>query len=103
MLKTLEKFDTTAAGDLDIRLIRDLSGCDYIKERRNVLFLGRSGVGKTHLATALGVAACKNNYRTRFVFIGHMEQGLSLNDPLSPSTTSNARGDQFSVSTGGQF
>jgi len=67
LLKTLEEFDFNAAGDLDIRLIRDLSGCDYIKERRNVIFLGRSGVGKTHLATALGVAACKNNYRTRFV------------------------------------
>jgi DNA replication protein DnaC len=44
-----------------------LSGCDYIKERRNIIFLGRSGTGKTHLATALGVEACKKNYRTRFV------------------------------------
>ena len=67
LLKTLEEFDFDAASDLDIRLIRDLSGCEYIKERRNVIFLGRSGVGKTHLATALGVDACKNNYRTRFV------------------------------------
>ncbi len=67
LLKTLEEFDFNAAHDLDIRLIRDLSGCDYIKERRNVIFLGRSGVGKTHLATALGVDACKNNYRTRFI------------------------------------
>ncbi|MCK4623049.1 MAG: IS21-like element helper ATPase IstB [Desulfuromonadales bacterium] len=67
LLKTLEGFDFNAVDGLDIRLIRDLSGCDYIKERRNVIFLGRSGAGKTHLATALGVDACKNNYRTRFV------------------------------------
>lgn len=67
LLKTLEEFDFNAVDGLDIRLIRDLSGCDYIKERRNIIFLGRSGAGKTHLATALGVDACKSNYRTRFI------------------------------------
>jgi len=67
LLKTMEGFDFGIVPDLDIRLIRDLSGCDYIKERRNIIFLGRSGTGKTHLATALGVDACRNNYRTRFV------------------------------------
>ncbi len=67
LLKILEGFDYNAAPGIDIRLIRELSGCDYIKERRNIIFLGRSGTGKTHLSTALGVEACKNNYRTRFV------------------------------------
>lgn len=67
LLKTLEEFDFEAVADLDLRLIRDLSECDYIKERRNILFLGRSGTGKTHLATALGVEACRHNYRTKFV------------------------------------
>jgi DNA replication protein DnaC len=67
LLKTMEGFDLTAASDLDIRVLRELSACDYIRERRNVIFLGRSGTGKTHLATALGVEACKHNYRTRFV------------------------------------
>lgn len=67
LVKTMEGFDFGVAPGLDIRLVRELSGCDYIKERRNIIFLGRSGAGKTHLATALGVEACKNNYRTRFV------------------------------------
>jgi len=67
LVKTMEGFDFKEVPDLDIRLVRELSGCDYIKERRNVIFMGRSGVGKTHLTTALGVEACKNNYRTRFV------------------------------------
>lgn len=67
LLKTLESFDFSAVPDLDIRLIRELTECEYIKEHRNVIFLGRSGAGKTHLATALGVEACRNNYRTRFV------------------------------------
>ena len=67
LVKTLEGFDFSMVDGLDIRLVRDLSGCDYIKERRNIIFLGRSGTGKTHLATALGIEACKNNFRTRFV------------------------------------
>ncbi|MDD5170834.1 MAG: IS21-like element helper ATPase IstB [Syntrophales bacterium] len=67
LMKTLETFDPAAAPDLDIRLLRDLAGVGYIQERRNVIFLGRSGTGKTHMATALGIEACKNNFRTRFV------------------------------------
>jgi DNA replication protein DnaC len=67
LMKTLETFDPSAAPDLDIRLLRDLAGGGYIQERRNVIFLGRSGTGKTHMATALGIEACKNNFRTRFV------------------------------------
>jgi DNA replication protein DnaC len=67
LLKPLETFDLAAVPDLDIRLFRELTGCTYIQERRNVIFLGRSGTGKTHMATALGIEACKNNFRTRFV------------------------------------
>lgn len=67
LLKTLEGFDFATVPDLDIRVIRELAGCEYIKEHRNVIFLGRSGTGKTHLTTALGIEACRNNYRTRFI------------------------------------
>lgn len=67
LLKPLETFDPGAVPDLDLRLFRELAGCGYIQERRNVIFLGRSGTGKTHMATALAIEACKNNFRTRFV------------------------------------
>lgn len=67
LLKSMESFDLAAVPELDIRLFRDLAGSDFIKERKNVIFLGRSGTGKTHMATALGIEACRNNYRTRFV------------------------------------
>jgi DNA replication protein DnaC len=67
LLKPLETFDPSAAPALDIRLLRELAGCRYIQEHRNVIFLGGSGRGKTHMATALGIEACKNNFRTRFV------------------------------------
>ncbi len=62
----METFDLAAVPELDIRLLRDLAGSGYIREQRNVNFLGRSGAGKTHMATALGIEACKNNFRTRF-------------------------------------
>lgn len=67
LVKTMEGFNFSDVPDLDLRLIRELAKCDYIKERRNIIFLGRSGTGKTHLTTALGVEACKNNFRTHFV------------------------------------
>ncbi len=67
LLKPLEAFNFEAAGDLDVRLIKELSNSEYIKKARNIIFLGKSGTGKTHLATALGMEACKNGIRTRFV------------------------------------
>ncbi|MEJ5365562.1 MAG: IS21-like element helper ATPase IstB [Desulfosoma sp.] len=67
LLKPLESFDFEAVPDLDMRLFRDLVEGEYVQQRRNVIFLGRSGTGKTHMATALGMEACRKNYRTRFV------------------------------------
>jgi len=67
LLKPLETFEFEAAPDLDARLIKELSSGAYIKNKQNVIFLGKSGTGKTHLATALGMEACDVGIRTRFV------------------------------------
>lgn len=67
LLKPLETFNFDAAPDLDARLIRELSSCEYVKKNRNIIFMGKSGTGKTHLATGLGMEACKQGVRTRFV------------------------------------
>jgi len=67
LLKPIETFDLTATPELDIRLFRELAEGGFIKEHRNVILLGRSGAGKTHMAIALGIEACRNNFRTRFV------------------------------------
>ncbi len=66
LMKTMEGFDLDAAPDLDRRLVRDLMGGSYIQERKNVIFVGKTGTGKTHLATALGLEACRQGVRTRF-------------------------------------
>jgi len=67
LLKPLETFDFGAAPELDARLIKELSDCQYVDKPRNIIFLGKSGTGKTHLATGLGMEACKQGIRTRFV------------------------------------
>ena len=67
LIKPIEAFELDAVPELDIRLFRELAGCGYVQERKNIIFLGRSGTGKTHMATALGIEACKNNCRTRFI------------------------------------
>lgn len=67
LIKTLESFDCSAAPGLDMRLLRELEGGDYIREHRNIILLGNSGTGKTHLATGLGIAACRQGITTRFV------------------------------------
>jgi DNA replication protein DnaC len=67
LLKTLETFDQQAALGLDKRLLHKLTSGEYISQHRNVIFLGKSGTGKTHLATALGVEACRQGINTRFV------------------------------------
>ncbi len=46
--------------------ILHLAECNYVREGRNVIALGNSGTGKTHVATGLGVAACQRGLRVRF-------------------------------------
>jgi DNA replication protein DnaC len=67
LIKTLESFDHEAAVGLDLRLLREMATGDYIKKHRNIIFMGRSGTGKSHLATALGIEACRQDIRTRFI------------------------------------
>ena len=67
LLKPLEAFDFESAPDIDVRLIKELSTGEFINDKRNIIFLGKSGTGKTHLATALGMEACDLGIRTRFV------------------------------------
>lgn len=66
-LKPLELFDFDSAPTLDRRLVRELVEGEYLAEHRNIILLGKSGTGKTHLATALGIEACRQNHRVRFV------------------------------------
>ncbi len=64
--KMLDSFDFTALPSLNKALVVELSRGSFVDRRENVIFIGSYGTGKTHLATALGVAACRQGKRARF-------------------------------------
>ena len=65
-VKTLAEFDFAARPGVNKPLILDLARGDYLTRRENILLVGPSGTGKTHLASALAMAACAQGKRVRF-------------------------------------
>ena len=65
-LKTLEEFDFQTAPHIPAALIRHLAEGGYLQRSEPVVLLGETGTGKTHLATGLAVAACRQRKRVRF-------------------------------------
>ena len=66
VIKTLDTFDFGAQPAINQELVRQLLRGEYLDRRENVLFIGNSGTGKTHLATALAFAACQQGRGVRF-------------------------------------
>jgi DNA replication protein DnaC len=64
--KTLEQFDFDAQPTLDRRLVEDLATLRFVEEKANCLLIGPPGVGKTHLAIALGHRAVHAGYRVYY-------------------------------------
>ena len=64
--KTLDEFDFAAQKSINQPLVVQLMRGDYLDRRENVLLVGNSGTGKTHVAVALGMAACSQGKRVRF-------------------------------------
>ncbi|MEW5817694.1 MAG: IS21-like element helper ATPase IstB [Spirochaetota bacterium] len=66
-LKTLEEFDFNFQPALNQKEIAKLGSLEFIDKKENLLFLGPPGVGKSHLAVALGIKACMAKYRVVFI------------------------------------
>jgi len=66
VVKSLDTFEFTAIPSLNKKLVLELARGEWIERRENVLCLGNSGTGKTHIALALGLAACQRALRVRF-------------------------------------
>jgi len=64
--KTMDTFDFNAQPSINQMRVRELLRGEYIERRENILMIGNSGTGKTHLATALGFAACQQGHRVCF-------------------------------------
>lgn len=74
--KTFELFDFSFQPNLDIEMINDLRTLRFIDNNENVIFLGTPGVGKTHLAIALGISAIEHKYSTYFINCHQLIQNL---------------------------
>ena len=66
-IKTLEQFDFEFQPSLDRKQVRELAGLSFVERGQNVVILGPPGVGKTHLAVALGVKAVEAGYSVLFL------------------------------------
>ncbi|MBM4081183.1 MAG: AAA family ATPase [Planctomycetes bacterium] len=66
VVKTIDTFDFKAQPSVNEALVRELLRGEYVERKENILLVGNSGTGKTHLATALGFAACAQGRRVRF-------------------------------------
>jgi DNA replication protein DnaC len=76
VLKSLDSFDFLAIPSLNKSMVLDLARAEFLVRRENALLLGNSGTGKTHIALALGLAACQKGYRVRFTTAAAMVHEL---------------------------
>lgn len=74
--KTLEDYDFSFQPDLDPRKVKDLAALSFVADKANVALLGPPGVGKTHIAVALAVAACRAGYSIYFTSLDDMVRHL---------------------------
>ena len=65
--KSLDSFDFKALPALNKMLVLELARCDYINRFDNIIAVGNSGTGKTHIALALGLAACQKGMVVGFI------------------------------------
>jgi DNA replication protein DnaC len=63
---SLDTYDFTLMPSLSKPKVLELASGDFISKAQNVVLLGQIGTGKTHVATALGYAACESGYKVRF-------------------------------------
>jgi DNA replication protein DnaC len=66
VLKELADFDFSAVPTLNKAEILDLARGEYIQQRASLIFIGNPGLGKTHLATGIALAACRQKQKVRF-------------------------------------
>ena len=65
--KSLDSFNFLALPSLNKARVLELARCEYVTRRENVIALGNSGTGKTHLALGLGLAACQKGLSVGFI------------------------------------
>jgi len=74
--KTLEDFDLSAQPSIDPKVIQELRTLRFVHNAENVIFLGPPGVGKTHLAIALGMEAIRSGFMAYYLGAAQLVEGL---------------------------
>jgi DNA replication protein DnaC len=75
-LKTIEDFDFSYQPSIDRRTINDLSTCQFIGQKKNVVLIGNPGTGKTHISIGIGIKALLKGYKVLFTQVSDMLQAL---------------------------
>ncbi|MCW4015107.1 MAG: IS21-like element helper ATPase IstB [Candidatus Bathyarchaeota archaeon] len=75
--KTFDEFDLNKLEHVSEGYVRELSTCDFVKNRQNIVMIGNSGSGKTHLSIALGLRACHAGMNVRFYTAANLVNDLS--------------------------
>ena len=65
-VKSLDTFDFLAIPSVNRQLVTQLARCEYVDQRENIIAIGNSGTGKTHMALGLGLAACQKGLSVGF-------------------------------------
>jgi DNA replication protein DnaC len=85
--KTLDEFDFAFQPELDPRKVKDLATLTFLEAKGNATLLGPPGVGKTHLAISLGVAACRAGFTVYFTTLDDMVRHLKAADAIGRLTS----------------
>ena len=70
--KRLDNYDFSWQPDLDKPMVMDMAACRFIPEKQNIVLMGKPGVGKTHIANALGLEALKKGYQVIFTHANNL-------------------------------
>ena len=91
-VKSFDTFDFTAIPSLNKPLVLELARCDYVVARDNIIALGNSGTGKTHVCLALGLAACQRGLSVAFTTAaGLVHQLMEARDEPTQASSATRR------------
>lgn len=76
--KTLDSYDFSLMPSLNKNRFLTLAKGDFVEKKENVIFLGNSGTGKSHLVTGLGIEMIKNGYKVKFITAAELVEDLLL-------------------------
>lgn len=75
-IKTMDELDIARFEHMDEAFIKELSTCDFVANKQNIVMIGNPGTGKTHLSIALGVKACLQGMNVKFYTAANLSNEL---------------------------